>query len=77
MTTRIRINLVGAQELRALPGLTAQQADTIVKHRTLHGPIKDAEQLAEVLGNAPVVAAIAELADFSPSDSTAPEAPGA
>jgi len=77
MTTRVRINLVSAQELQAVPGLTAQQADAIVKHRVQHGPITDARQLAEVLGNSAVVASIASVADFTPADSTAPEAPGA
>jgi DNA uptake protein ComE-like DNA-binding protein len=77
MTTRVRINLVSAQELQAVPGLTAQQADAIVKHRAQHGPITDAKELAEILGNSPVVASIASVADFTPADSTAPEAPGA
>jgi competence ComEA-like helix-hairpin-helix protein len=75
--TRVRINLASAQELQALPGLTPQQADAIVKHRAKHGPITDARQLSDVLGHAPVVASIASVADFTPADSTAPEAPGA
>jgi DNA uptake protein ComE-like DNA-binding protein len=77
MTTRVRINLASAQELEAVPGLTAAQADAIVKHRAQHGPIRDARQLADLLGDPRVVASIASVADFAPADSTAPEAPGA
>jgi hypothetical protein len=77
MTTRVRINLVNAQELEAVPGLTAQQAEAIVKHRAQHGPIEDARQLADVLEGAPAAASLASIADFTPADSTAPEAPGA
>ena len=77
MTTRVRINLVSAQELEAVPGVTAKQADAIVKHRAQHGPIADERQLADVLGNPAAAASIASVADFTPADSTAPEAPGA
>ena len=75
--TKLRINLANARELSTMPGLTAQQVEAIVKYRADHGPILDARQLAEVLGGASVAQAIAARADFSPADSTAPEAPGA
>ena len=77
MTTRVRINLVSAQELQTVPGLTAQQVEAIVKHRAQHGPIVDAKQLADVLKSSAAAASLASVADFTPADSTAPEAPGA
>ena len=49
----------------------------IVKFRSEHGPIKDADQLAKILSGHPLNKALRERADFSQSDSTAPEAPGA
>ena len=77
MTTKVRINLANAQELLELPGLGPTQVDAIVKFRTEHGPIKDADQLATILRGHPLDPTLRERADFSPSDSTAPEAPGA
>ena len=77
MATKIRINLANPLELLELPGLDAQQVDVIVKFRAEHGPIKDARQLAAILGAPPPAAASWEQADFSPADATAPEAPGA
>jgi DNA uptake protein ComE-like DNA-binding protein len=77
MTTKIRINLANTQELSELPGLSAEEVQAIVRHRALHGPIKDAKHLAEVLGNSPAAEAVAPRADFTPADTTAPEAPGA
>jgi competence ComEA-like helix-hairpin-helix protein len=77
MTTKVRINLANPAELLELPGLDPQQADAIVSYRAQHGPIKDAQQLAAVLGAWPLADGFSEGADFSPSDSTAPEAPGA
>ncbi len=77
MATKIRINLANPLELLELPGLDSQQAEAIVKFRAEHGPIKDARQLAAILGVPPLAGAVWEQADFSPADSTAPEAPGA
>lgn len=77
MTTRVRINLANPQELLELPGVGPQQAEAIVKHRSEHGPIKDADQLATILGAPATVDTRWEQADFSPVDATAPEAPGA
>src|SRR2546426_48461 len=77
MATKVRINLASRQELLELPGLGPQQAEAIVKFRAEHGPIKDAQQLATVLGSSPSAGALWEQADFSPADATAPEAPGA
>ena len=43
----------------------------------LRGPIRDAAHLADILGSQAAPEGLSEHADFSPSDSTAPEAPGA
>jgi hypothetical protein len=48
-----------------------------VRFRAEHGPIGDADQLARILNGHPVDDMLKERADFVPSDSTAPEAPGA
>jgi Helix-hairpin-helix motif len=77
MTTKVRVNLANAQELLELPGLDPTQVAAIVKFRTEHGPIKDTDQLARILSGHPLDATLRERADFSQSDSTAPEAPGA
>jgi len=77
MATKVRINLCNLQELLELPGLGSQQAEAIVRFRGEHGPIQDAQQLATILSAWPVSDALWEEADFSPADSTAPEAPGA
>ena len=77
MATKVRINLASRQELLELPGLNPQQAEAIVRFRAEHGPIKDGQQLSKVLSAGPAAAAQWEQADFSPADSTAPEAPGA
>jgi len=76
MTTKVRVNLANLLELLELPGVSPEQVDTIVRFRTQHGPIRDAIQLAGILGRA-VPEALFEQADFSPSETTAPEAPGA
>jgi DNA uptake protein ComE-like DNA-binding protein len=76
MPTKVRVNLANAEELREL-GLGPSQVDSIVWYRAEHGPIKDAAQLATILGGHPVTTALEERADFSPADATAPEAPGA
>lgn len=77
MSTKVRVNLANAQELLELPGLGPAQVAAIVRFRSDHGPIKDADQLAGVLSGFPVTEALRARADFSPADATAPEAPGA
>lgn len=77
MASKVRINLANPQELLELPGLSLQQAEAIITFRTKHGPIKDAPELASVLGARVVSEALQERADFSPAEATAPEAPGA
>jgi len=77
MANKVRVNLANEQELLELPGLGPAQAAAIVKFRSEHGPIADAGQLATILKGHPLSDALRERADFSPSDSTAPEAPGA
>ena len=77
MPAKVRINLAHPLELLELPGLGPQHVDAIVKFRAEHGPIRDARQLAAILSAWPVSDAIWEQADFSPAETTAPEAPGA
>ncbi len=77
MTNRVRVNMANARELLELPGLSEAEVETIVRFRREHGPIADGQQLGAVLGGRPLTAAILERADFTPSDTTAPEAPGA
>ena len=77
MATKVRVNLANEQELLELPGLGPAQAAAIVKFRAEHGPIKDADHLATILRGYPLTETLRERSDFSPSDSTAPEAPGA
>jgi Helix-hairpin-helix motif len=77
MPTRVRVNLANAQELLELPGVSPADVEVIVRFRAEHGPIGDADQLARILSSHPLHDMLKERADFSPSDSTAPEAPGA
>jgi DNA uptake protein ComE-like DNA-binding protein len=77
MTNRVRVNLANARELLELDGISAADAEMIVRFRAEHGPIADGQQLRAVLGGRPLSAATIERADFAPSESTAPEAPGA
>jgi len=77
MTNRVRVNLANAGELLELGGISEAEAETIVRFRSEHGPITDGHQLSAVLGGRPLTAAILERADFAPSETTAPEAPGA
>ncbi len=77
MMTKVRVNLANPLELLELPGLGPQQAEAIVKFRTEHGPIRDADQLAGILSGWPIPERLRECIDFSPADVTAPEAPGA
>ncbi len=77
MTKNVRINLANAGELLELGDVTEAEVETIVQFRSEHGPIVDGQQLSAVLGGRPLTAGILERADFAPSDTTAPEAPGA
>jgi hypothetical protein len=77
MPTRVRVNLANAQELLELPGISPTEVDIIVRFRAEHGPIGDTDQLARILNGRPIPNMLKERADFSQSDSTAPEAPGA
>jgi len=77
MPSKVRINLANRQELLELPGLDLQRVDVIVRFRAEHGPIKDAHHLASILGAPSLAESLPGVADFSPADATAPEAPGA
>ena len=77
MPTKVRVNLANPLELLELPGIGQQEAEAILKFRADHGPIRDASQLAAILGGRPTPETFSERADFSPADATAPEAPGA
>jgi len=77
MTNRVRVNLANPQELLELPGISPAEVEVIVRFRSEHGPIGDADQLVRILSGHPVLDMLKERVDFSPSDSTAPEAPGA
>jgi DNA uptake protein ComE-like DNA-binding protein len=72
-----RINLANPQELLEIPGLHQAESDAIVRHRAVHGPIKDATELARVLGTNSVTPALLAHVDFQPAEATAAEAPGA
>lgn len=74
---KTRINLANAQELLEIPGVDTPRGDAIMRHRARSGPIKDAAELAEILGSESVTPALLEHVDFAPADTTAPEAPGA
>ncbi len=77
MTNRVRVNLANARELLELVGISEDEVETIVRFRAEHGPIADGQQLSAVLGGRPMTAEILERVDFAPSETTAPEAPGA
>ena len=77
MSTKVRVNLANPLELQELPGVGVREAEAILKFRAEHGPIRDERQLASILGGRPAVESFSGRVDFSPSDSTAPEAPGA
>ena len=73
----MRINLANRAELVEL-GLTAPQAEAVVRYRAEHGPIKDAGELkGGLVGGNRLSSALTDRVDFAPADSTAPEAPGA
>ena len=77
MTNRVRVNMVNPQELLELPGISEAEVETILRFRRDHGPIADEQQLSTILGGRPIPAALLDRLDFSPSEATAPEAPGA
>jgi DNA uptake protein ComE-like DNA-binding protein len=76
MANKVRINLANRAELLEL-GLTPPQAEAVVRHRAEHGPIKDARELADLVGGSRLAGSVTDRVDFAPADSTAPEAPGA
>ena len=77
MTNRVRVNLANPLELLELVGISEAEVETIVRFRAEHGPIADGQQLSAVLGGRPMTAEILDREDFAPSETTAPEAPGA
>ncbi len=77
MRNPVRVNLANPAELEELPGIGPEQARAILRFRAEHGPIQDANQLAAILHAWPVVDALWDRVAFDPSESTAPEAPGA
>jgi DNA uptake protein ComE-like DNA-binding protein len=74
---KTRINLANSQELLEIPGIDQTRRDVIMLHRSQSGPIKDAAELAAILGRESVTTDLLAHVDFAPVDSTAPEAPGA
>ena len=74
---KTRINTANPQELLEIPGIDTAGRDAIVRHRMDHGPIRNANELATVLGRGTADVAWAKEIDFDPADDTAPEAPGA
>jgi len=74
---KTRINQANPQELPEIPGMDATGRDAIVRHRADHGPIRNADELAKVLGRSVANAAWAGEIDFDPAEDTGPEAPGA
>lgn len=76
MQSKIHVNTANPQELLEVAGLDKRQADAIVAFRSEHGPIKNAAQLADILGDGSAESDLAAF-DFSPGMDTAAEAPGA
>src|SRR5262245_45433545 len=77
MASKIRINLANRLELLELPGLDEERVDVIVRFRAEHGPIKDAQHLASVLGAPSLAESLPGAVDFAPAEATAAQAPGA
>jgi DNA uptake protein ComE-like DNA-binding protein len=75
--SKIRVNLANPAELCEISGITSTQADAIVKFRADHGPIKNADQLADIIGDRSLADDVRQRLDFDPAGMTAPEAPGA
>jgi competence ComEA-like helix-hairpin-helix protein len=74
---KIRVNLANPSELCEIPGISAAEADAIVRFRSEHGPIKDADQLTGVMGRRTLGEDVRARLDFEPAPMTAPESPGA
>jgi len=74
---KIRVNLANPAELCEISGITSTEAGAIIKFRADHGPIKDADQLVEVIGGRRLADDVRQRLDFDPAGMTAPEAPGA
>ena len=74
---RMLINLANPQELLEIPGIDRVKAEAILRHRAERGPIRDAAELARILGSTNVTSQLLAHVDFDPALSTAPEAPGA
>ena len=74
---KIRVNLANPAELCEISGITSTEADAIIKFRADHGPIKDADQLVEVIGGRRLADDVRQRLDFEPAAMTAPESPGA
>jgi competence ComEA-like helix-hairpin-helix protein len=77
MPSKVKINVANRRELLELPGVGRQEAEAIVKFRSEHGPIADADGLRRALGGASLTESIWDRVDFAPAYDTAPEAPGA
>ena len=75
--TKVRVNLANPSELCEIPGIQRSQAEAIVRFRAQHGPITNADQLAQIMGGPPLAEAASDHLDFDPATATAPEAPGA
>jgi competence ComEA-like helix-hairpin-helix protein len=75
--SKVRVNLANPSELCEIPGIRQHQADAIVRFRAEHGPIKNADQLNEIMGGQPLAPAARDRLDFEPASMTAPESPGA
>ena len=75
--SKIRVNLANPAELCEISGITSSEADAIIKFRADHGPIKDADQLVEIIGGRRLADDVRQRLDFDPAGMTAPEAPGA
>lgn len=77
MERKVRVNLANSRELLELSGIDEAEVEKIVRFRAEHGPITDGQQLSTILGGRRMTTEILDRVDFSPSESTAPEAPGA
>jgi competence ComEA-like helix-hairpin-helix protein len=75
--SKVRVNLANPSELCEIPGILKSQAEAIVRFRAEHGPIKNADQLSEIIGGQPLGPAARDRLDFEPTAMTAPESPGA
>lgn len=74
--SKVRVNLANPAELCEIPGIRHSQAEAIVRFRAEHGPIKNADQLTEIMGG-PLDPTARDRLDFEPAAMTAPESPGA